>query len=129
MPTLIEKYKVFLASPGDLANDRQSIEEVISELNTTYGSRNNLIIELVKWETHSAPAASNSDVQSVIDNDIKLDYDLFIGILWARFGTPTNKFESGTEQEFYNAYEIHKKTPNSVQILFYFNVSGPSLIT
>lgn len=86
-------------------------------------------MELVKWETHSAPGASETDVQDIIDKDIRDEYDLFIGILWKRFGHPTKKFDSGTEQEFNNAYSKYQASPNSVQILFYFKTSTPLSLT
>ena len=129
MPHSIEKYKILVASPSDVRDERESMEEVINELNRTYGERNNLVIELIKWETHSAPAASETDVQDKIDKDLGSDYDLFIGILWKTFGSPTIKYKSGTEQEFRNAYIKFKEKSNSSQILFYFKTSAPTSLT
>ncbi|RZK40713.1 MAG: DUF4062 domain-containing protein [Pedobacter sp.] len=120
----IQKYTVFIASPGDLMDERAAVEDVIRELNLTYGNKNGLIIELLKWETHAAPGASISGTQDLIDSDIGNDYDLFIGVLWKKFGTATERYGSGTQQEFENAYERFKKNPHSLQILFYFNSSG-----
>lgn len=62
MPEIISKYRIFLASPSDLLDERESITDVINELNLTYGNPNNIVLELLKWETNSAPAISNSDV-------------------------------------------------------------------
>ena len=59
MPTTVSKYRIFLASPSDLTEEREAIDAVISELNENYGNQNNIIIELLKWETNSAPAISN----------------------------------------------------------------------
>jgi hypothetical protein len=42
------------------------------------------------------------DAQAVINQQIQ-PYDIFIGILWTRFGTPTGAYESGTEEEFQRA--------------------------
>ena len=53
------------------------------------------------------------EAQEVIDENIG-DYDLFIGILWKRFGTPTKTHESGTQQEFENALK------NGKEVMFYF---------
>lgn len=125
MSQSIEKYKIFIASPTDVQDERESMDEVIAELNNTYGSRTNIILELIKWETHSAPGASETDIQDLIDNDLGSDYDLFIGILWTKFGTPTVKYGSGTEQEFRNAFSRFKLNPKSIQILFYFKTSAP----
>jgi hypothetical protein len=124
MPEIISKYRIFLASPSDLLDERESITDVINELNLTYGNPNNIVLELLKWETNSAPAISNSDVQNIINDDIPT-YDLFIGLLWMRFGTPTKEFGSGTEEEFNIAYTKFKEDNNSLQILFYFKNAAP----
>lgn len=125
MPETVTKYKVFLASPSDLSEDRSSIDEVIDELNLTFGQQNNLVIELMKWETHSAPGISEIHPQELINEDINDEYDLFIGLMWLRFGTPTNKADSGTEEEFKRAFDRFNKNPDSLQILFYFKNTAP----
>ena len=125
MPKKIDKYRILVASPNDVRDERESIKEVIDELNNTYGVRENVVIELVRWETHSAPAISNTSIQDIIDKDLGDDYDLFVGILWKKFGTPTKKFDSGTEQEFRNAYSRFVANPSTVQILFYFKTLPP----
>lgn len=127
MPSTITKYKIFLASPSDLKDDRASIDEVINELNLTFGKQNDLFLELLKWETHSAPAIAINHPQEIINSDLGSDYDLFIGLLWKRFGTATNEADSGTEEEFLNAHKRFVDNPNSLQILFYFNSSPVSL--
>jgi Domain of unknown function (DUF4062) len=124
MPELISKYRIFLASPSDLSDERESITEVIDELNLTYGNPNNIVLELLKWETNSAPAIGNNGLQSIINNDIKT-YDLFIGLLWMKFGTPTIEYGSGTEEEFNIAYKKYKENNNSLQILLYFKNAVP----
>ena len=106
MPSIVTKFKIFLASPNDLSNDRLSIDEVIDELNLTFGIQNKIYLELVKWETHSAPAISEVHPQEIINRDVGEDYDLFIGLLWKTFGTKTDKADSGTEEEFLRAYKL-----------------------
>jgi len=123
MPKTITKYRIFLASPSDLNEARVAFDDVIQELNLTFGKLNDISLELLKWETHSAPAISLSNQQKIISDDLGDDYDLFIGLLWKKFGTPTDEADSGTEEEFLNAYNRFLKSPNSLQILFYFNTS------
>ena len=49
------------------------------------------------------------------------DCDILIGIFWKRFGTPIKEDgKTGTEHEFYNAYEAWKKNGRP-QIMLYFN--------
>lgn len=120
----VTKYCVFLGSPSDLEEERLEVENVIKELNVIYGNRNNLIIELLKWETHSAPGITESYTQDIINKDIGDDYDIFIGLMWQKFGTKTNVANSGTEEEFLNALERFENKEN-IQVLFYFKDKSP----
>lgn len=124
MAKKITKYSLFLASPGDLEEERLEAENIIKELNLTYGNQQNLVLELIKWETHSAPGITSSSIQNIINEDIGSEYDLFIGIIWKKFGTKTAIANSGTEEEFLNALTRFNNKSN-VQILFYFKNSTP----
>jgi hypothetical protein len=103
MAKTITLYKIFLASPSDLYDERNLAEEVVEELNLSAFNNSNIKIELVKWETHANPDIGEYP-QQVINKDIGSDYDIFIGLLWSKFGKPTENYSSGTEEEFYNAY-------------------------
>lgn len=119
MAKQVVNYSIFLASPSDLDSERDQMKIIIEELNLSYGNSNNINLELLKWETHSAPAITNTYTQDVINKDIGEDYDLFIGILWKKFGTQTAQFKSGTEEEFQRAVKRFKNGEN-IQILIYF---------
>lgn len=127
MPSTVTKYKIFLASPSDLKEDRLSIDEVIKELNISYGKQNEIFLELLKWETHSGSGISTIHPQKIINSDLGNDYDIFIGIIWSKFGTKTDSAESGTEEEFLNAYNRFLENSNSLQILFYFKTAPISM--
>ena len=102
MPKSVIIYKVFLASPGDVKEEREEVKKVIGLFNQM-NSKNGINLELVCWEDNTSPAFGNYP-QEVVSSQIGDDYDIFIGILWARFGTPTPRFGSGTEEEFNGAY-------------------------
>jgi hypothetical protein len=125
MAKTVTKYSIFVGSPSDLDEERIAIEEVIKELNLTFGAKQNIVLELLKWETHSAPGISDSHTQELINNDIGDEYDIFLGLLWKRFGTPTEKAGSGTEEEFNRAVERFKEKTNPLQVLFYFKDAVP----
>lgn len=129
MAKSITKYTIFVSSPSDLTEERAAIEEVIKELNLTYGNANNCVIELLKWETHSAPGISKSHTQDIINNDIGDDYDIFLGLLWKRFGTPTKNADSGTEEEFNRALTRFQEGNLQIQILLYFKNAVPNSLS
>ena len=115
--------QVFVASPSDLVDERKVLEEVIDEINLTWSDAHNIRLELVKWETHTRPEFGE-DGQDVINRQIGDEYDIFLGVMWGRFGSCTNRADSGTEEEFDRAYSRLKTSPGSVQIMFYFKDAG-----
>lgn len=119
MPRQETILQVFVASPGDLAEERAALEDVIRELNSTWSRTLGCRLDLVRWETHAVPGMGR-DAQDVINRSVPQDYDIFIGMLWSRFGTPTNRAESGTQEEFNTAVERYRHDPSSVRIMFYF---------
>lgn len=126
MSKTVTKYSIFIASPSDLEEERIAIDEVTKELNLTFGIKQNIVIELLKWETHSAPGISKVHSQEIINNDIGNDYDIFIGLLWKKFGTPTEKAGSGTEEEFLVAFDRFTNKRDDIQVLFYFKDAVPN---
>ncbi len=109
---------VFLASPSDVSYEREVIQNIINELNKTWSKNLNLRLELLRWETDVVPSFGEYS-QGVINKQIGSDYDIFIGLLWSKFGMPTKDYESGTEEEFYRAYELHN-SGKDIDLLIYF---------
>ena len=115
--------QVFVGSPSDVTEERRILEEVVNEINLAWGNTNNVRLELIKWETHTRPDFGE-DAQDVINRQIGDEYDIFIGIMWGRFGSPTNRSDSGTEEEFDRAYTRLKESPEKIKIMFYFKDAG-----
>ncbi|MEM8559563.1 MAG: SUMF1/EgtB/PvdO family nonheme iron enzyme [Bacteroidota bacterium] len=116
MPSPDVKYRIFLASPGDVPAERKAVEAVVGELNRTLGEDRNASFRLVKWETDVFP--SLGDVQEIVNQQVE-PYDVFVGLLWKRFGTPTKVVDSGTQEEFMRALGRWEKD-NKLPVLFYF---------
>lgn len=111
--------QIFVASPTDVRDERNIVKEVIDEFNSTWSDSNSIRYELLSWETHTRPGFGE-DAQDVINSQIGDDYDIFLGIMWVRFGSRTNRAESGTEEEFERAYKRWTESSKNVQIMFYF---------
>src|SRR5688500_10112896 len=113
------RIRIFVASPGDVQEERNILSEIINELNFTLTAlmpEKGAFLELVKWETHAYPAAGRP--QAIINKQVG-SYDIFIGIMWKRFGTDTGVAESGTIEEFNNAFERWKEI-GQPHVMFYF---------
>jgi hypothetical protein len=121
----VKIYKCFIASPGDTINEREICDTVFQEINNTQGKLFNFRIESKKWENDARPSIGESP-QDVINKQLANDFQLFIGIMFARFGAPTKNADSGTEEEFNLAYD----NKDNVEIMLYFNDDkiNPSII-
>lgn len=115
----IKTYSCFIASPSDTARERKICDTVFAEINKGLGHILNCRIESLKWEDDVRPGFGESG-QQVINDQIGLNYDLFVGIMYKKFGTKTLKADSGTEEEFNLAHDRFIKK-DSVDIMFYFN--------
>jgi len=110
---------LLVASPRDVQPERETVINVAIEWNQTWSKELGVRLEPLRYETHTHPNF-DSDPQAVINKQIGDDYDIFIGILWTRFGSPTSQADSGTYEEFQRAYSRHKTDPKSISLKFYF---------
>ena len=74
-------------------------------------------VELARWETDVAPGMGRP--QALVNAQIK-PYDIFLGIMSRRFGSPSGVAGSGTEEEFRIAFHNWQKH-GKPWIAFYFN--------
>lgn len=124
----VEKLKIFLASPSDVAKERKYVKEVIDEINRTIASSKGVFLEVVCSE-HTFPGYGQ-DGQSVLNKQIGTmkEYDIFLGIMWTRVGTPTQRAESGTIEEFQRAARANNAHEKPA-IWFYFRKLEANLDT
>jgi len=112
--------RVFLASPGDLVEEREALARLVRDINDVLAflaPESRLSIELVRYETHAYPDIGQA--QEVINRQIPIDYDIFIGVMWRRCGTKTAHSPSGTIEEFRRAVD-KRRTGQLPRIMFYF---------
>lgn len=99
MPSTRKIIRAFLASPGDLQEERKAIREVVDEFNESWANELGYQVELIGWEE---TVAGFGRPQHLINQDLDR-CDLFLGMIWKRWGTPpdlTGEFTSGFEEEF-----------------------------
>jgi hypothetical protein len=80
------RIRVFTASPGDVPQERDIVTVVVDELRRTIAPIISAELQAGSWITHAWPNIGE-DVQDVINREIG-DYDVFVGVMWKRFGTP-----------------------------------------
>lgn len=91
-------YKVLIASPSDVAEEREIVREVLNEWNAVHSEKHGIVLLPVGWETHASPEMGDHP-QVLINKQLASDCDLLVGVFWTRAGTPTNKYLSGSIEE------------------------------
>lgn len=98
MPYNAHVLKVMIASPGDVANERQIARDVIAEWNHIHSEDRGLVLMPIGWETHSAPTIGDRP-QAIINKQVLANCDLLVAVFWTRIGSPTGVAVSGTVEE------------------------------
>lgn len=114
----ILEIKCFIASPGDTEEERDACELVFKDINNGLGKTLGFRLTSLRWENDVYPSVGEYG-QQVVNRQMEGIYDLFIGIMKTRFGTPTPYAESGTEEEFNIAYEKYRNG-EIYNVFFYF---------
>jgi len=111
------RLRIFIASPGDVGEEREIVSLVVAEIRRVFEDLLPFQLDAIRWETHAWPDVGE-DAQDVINREIG-EFDIFVGIMWRRFGTPTKRARSGTDEEFQRAYKYFKKYERP-RVMFYF---------
>lgn len=117
----LKAYKCFISSPSDCIVERESCQKIVDDINLGLATHLGIRLETFMWEKDVLQDIGRSP-QDIIDPYIEdSKYDVFIGIMKNRFGTPTQKSGSGTEHEFKDALLRKKISTDSIpRILFFF---------
>lgn len=98
MPSKSETYRVLIASPSDLSEERQAATEAVNEWNAQHAFAESAVLLPVKWETHSMPQAGIRP-QEAVNRQLVSRCDMLVGMFWTKIGTSTGVAESGTVEE------------------------------
>jgi len=111
---LVRQYTILISVPSDVQNEVTIVRNVLDSFNATIGKINGINLLPVYWSTDAYPQAGNTP-QNIINNQIVEQSDAVIATFWTRFGSPTDKYQSGTEEE------IEYMIENGKQIFLYFS--------
>jgi hypothetical protein len=117
--------RIFLASPSDVQKEREIIREVVDRLNTAIGRNLGVHVELRGWE--DTPPGRGRPQDEI--NEVLRRCDIFLGLLWKTWGTNPggdNEYESGFEEEFNLACELHDQGEIEEVAVYFKEISGVS---
>jgi hypothetical protein len=105
--------EIFISSPSDAKMDKEAIVETIHLFNARFGKSRRLVFLPVTQESLGF-SQMGKNPQTTLNEQAVDQCDFLIGCFKARFGTKTELFGSGTEEEI----DIHIKKKNHVAIYF-----------
>lgn len=98
----IKRYHVFIASPGDVNDERNAVRAFFKSYNVNSAESRGLHFEVIDWENYSSAGVGRP--QELITEQTLGRYRetlaLVVGIMAQRFGSHSGTEESGTEEEF-----------------------------
>ena len=134
--------RIFLSSPGNVADERALAKKVIDNLAYDPLLKNRVTLEVVAWDRTEAgtPMLASMTPQEAINQGLAKpsETDILVVIFWSRMGTPLSeeyikpeayrfptegswddwRYFSGTEWEYIDAMEAARKTGRPYVIVY-----------
>lgn len=119
----IVKYDLLISCPGDVKNEITLIKESVDEFNEKFSDTLGIMIQTRYWKT-SSYSQSGKKPQELLNEQFVKNCDAAVAVFWTRFGTPTDQYGSGTEEEI----EIMLNAGKQVFMYFSEKPISPSTI-
>jgi hypothetical protein len=113
--SLARMITVFLSCPGDLSEVKNELTAAVREVGNLLQPFG-MLVSPWRHESHALPGLG-VDAQEVVTKQLP-EYDVYVGLLCNRLGTPTRRAASGTVEEFNDARLRFLETGRP-DILFY----------
>ncbi len=115
MSDQVRLVRVFLSSPGDVADERALARQVLQDLSYDPLLRGAVAFDVVAWDSPGAPGLEATMLpQQAIEAGLPApsQCDIVVAILWSRMGTPFEmngrRYPSGTAYELEDARKSNK---------------------
>ena len=107
-------YNLLISCPGDVKEEVALIESAVDEFNELYSETLGITIKTRHW-SKSSYAQSGGKAQELLNEQFVNKCDAAVAIFWTRFGSPTDEYGSGTEEE------IEIMLQSGKQVFMYFS--------
>lgn len=114
MPENVIKYNLLISCPGDIQEEIHLVEKAVEKFNNQFSDTLGIIIKTKHWSKNSY-AQSGGTPQELLNNQFVKGCDAAVALFWTRFGTPTDQYGSGTEEEIELMLDAGK------QVFLYFS--------
>jgi len=107
---------VFISCPGDVTSEKNALIKFIQDKNTEYHTKYQITLDVVDWESD----LKRSEDRSQKSANIYLEKtNIYIGMMWKKYGTDTGLVDSGTFEEYIIA-NLNREKRKNIEILFFF---------
>ncbi|MBQ6432025.1 MAG: hypothetical protein IJJ99_09160 [Oscillospiraceae bacterium] len=107
-------YQLFISCPSDIKDEITLIDNAVEEFNEYYARPLGISIKTCHWRKSSYPQ-SGGKPQKLLNEQLVDNCDAAVAIFWTRFGSPTEEYASGTEEE------IERMLQSGKQVFMYFS--------
>ena len=114
-------YNLLISCPGDVKAEVALIETAVDEFNELYADPLGITIKTRHW-SKSSYAQSGGKPQALLNEQFVNKCDAAVAIFWTKFGSPTDEYGSGTEEEI----EIMLQSNKQVFMFFCDKPISPS---
>lgn len=114
MAQSVTLYNLLVSCPGDITEEVKLIESAVEEFNELYADPLGITIKTRHW-SKSSYAQSGGKPQALLNEQFVNKCDAAVAIFWTKFGSPTDEYGSGTEEE------IEIMLQSGKQVFMYFS--------
>lgn len=114
MAQSVTLYNLLISCPGDVRDEVTLIETAVDEFNELYADPLGITIKTRHW-SKSSYAQSGGKPQALLNEQFVNKCDAAVAIFWTKFGSPTDEYGSGTEEE------IEIMLQSGKQVFMYFS--------
>ena len=113
MPQNVIQYDLLISCPGDIKEEIEVINRTVQKFNDQFSDTLGISIRTRHWSKNSYPQ-SGGNPQALLNDQFVKKCDAAVALFWTRFGTSTDLYGSGTEEEIEIMLEAGK------QVFLYF---------
>ncbi len=114
MAKTVTQYDLLISCPGDIQSEIGIIKQVVEDFNERYSDTLGISLRARHWKK-SSYAQSGGKPQSLLNEQFVKQCDAAVAVFWTRFGTPTDEYGSGAEEEIELMLKAEK------QVFMYFS--------
>jgi len=119
MPQETIEIKVFISCPSDVEDEKDIAVRTCDSISRVL-AKDKIAVKPIHWRKDVLPIITGEGPQKIIDEHLEgTEYDIYIGILWKKFGESQDNGKTPTEGEFEDALLRYKQKQKPLITVFF----------